>query len=230
MRIFYRNRLLGTVLLLSVMLILCGCSRLAAIELPPLPTPTSDDFSSLRDAFPQSATSADYPADAAYTPDPYTVTPVPAVSETVSPFPTATPIPASTPVPTATPAPTPVPTPVPTPEDPNVPHLYIQNVTLPENMPQYGIADLYGEIYTDKGVIAMVWGRIVNADGDIVQNCKYYPYTDTFSLAGTVNAELRFGLLEPGHYAYVVSAIAENNSFTNGEEVLIEHPFEIYYP
>jgi D-3-phosphoglycerate dehydrogenase len=43
-------------------------------------------------------------------------------------------------------------------------------------------------------------------------------------------AELVFGMLEPGHYAYVVSAIAENNSFSSGEVVLIEKPFEIYFP
>ena len=92
------------------------------------------------------------------------------------------------------------------------------------------IVALDGNIYTDKGVIAMVWGRIVDADGVVVQNCKYYPYTDSFSLAGTVNAELHFAVLEPGHYAYVVSAIAENNSYSSGEKVLIEHPFEIYYP
>ena len=126
--------------------------------------------------------------------------------------------------------PVPVPTPTPYVEDPNIPHLFIEGETLPQSMGQYGVAELYGNIYTDKGVIAMVWGRIVDADGVVVQNCKYYPYTDSFSLAGTVNAELHFAVLEPGHYAYVVSAIAENNSYSSGEKVLIEHPFEIYYP
>ncbi len=129
-----------------------------------------------------------------------------------------------------TPAPTPTPEPTPKPEDPNIPHLYIRDATYPENMGQGGIAVLLGEIYTDKGVIAQVCGRIVDANGENVQQCMYYPYDDVFSLAGTVNAELRFGLLEPGHYAYIVSAIAENNNYTNGEEILIEHPFEIYYP
>ena len=138
------------------------------------------------------------------------------------------PTPAPTPVPTLPPTPTPAPTPKP--EDPNTPHLYIRDATYPESMGQGGIAVLLGEIYTDKGVIAQVRGRIVDADGNNVQQCLYYPYDSTFSLAGTVNAELVFGLLEPGHYSYIVSAIAENNSYTNGEETLIDHPFEIYYP
>ena len=87
-------------------------------------------------------------------------------------------------------------------------------------MPPYSSLNLMGDIYVDKGLIAMVWGRILDADGNIVQNCRFYPYTDSFSLAGSVNAELLFGLLEPGHYAYVVSAIAENNSYSSGEVIL----------
>lgn len=116
-------------------------------------------------------------------------------------------------------------------EDPNIPHLYIENATYPESMIQYGTANLWGEIYTDKGVIAQVCGRIYNNDtGQNEQICMYYPYEQYFSLAATINANLILGKLEPGHYTYIVSAIAENNSYTNGEEVLIEHPFEIYYP
>ena len=140
--------------------------------------------------------------------------------------------PVMTPIPT--PAPTPDPTPEPTPEppreDPNTPHLFIENQTLPESMPRYGVADLYGEIYTDKGVIAMVTGRIFSNDsGEDVQICNFYPYTNTFSLAGTVNAQLIFGVLEPGSYTYIVSAIAENESYSSGSVVLIEHGFQIYY-
>jgi hypothetical protein len=98
-------------------------------------------------------------------------------------------------------------------------------------MAQYGVADLLGEIYTDKGVIAQVCGRIYNNDsGQNEQICMYYPYAQYFSLGGTVNANLIFGMLEPGHYTYIVSAIAENNSYSSGEKVLIEHAFEIYYP
>ena len=186
-----------------------ACSRIKSIELPPLPTP-----------------SAETPAPTA---DPFAPT-LPAEMQTPAPVQTMFPVPSPAPTPVPTPEPTPVPTPTPFVEDPNIPHLFIEGETLPQSMGQYGVADLYGNIYTDKGVIAMVWGRIVDADGVVVQNCKYYPYTDSFSLAGTVNAELHFAVLEPGHYAYVVSAIAENNSYSSGEKVLIEHPFEIYYP
>ena len=184
--------------------LLTACSRLAAMELPPLPTPRQEQPAPTMDAFVQEPVA---------TPEP----PAPSAAPTLPP----------------TPEPTPVPTPEPTPEpeDPNIPHLYIENATYPESMGQYGSADLLGEIYTDKGVIAQVCGRIYNNDtGQNEQICLYYPYESYFSLAGTVNAKLIFGMLEPGHYTYIVSAIAENNSYTNGEEVLIEHGFEIYYP
>ena len=120
--------------------------------------------------------------------------------------------------------------PEPTPEDPNIPHMYMDGATYPESMTQGGIAQLLGEIYTDKGVIALVRGCIVDENGTNVQQCNFFPYEPHFSLAGTVNAKLVFGQLQPGSYRYVVTAIAENNSYSNGEEVLIDHPFEIYYP
>lgn len=122
------------------------------------------------------------------------------------------------------------PMPEPTPEDPNIPHLFIDGATYPENMTQGGIAQLLGEIYTDKGVIALVRGCILDENGTAVQQCNDFPYEPRYSLAGTVNAKLVFGQLQPGHYRYVVTAIAEYNSYSNGEEVLIDHPFEIYYP
>ena len=108
--------------------------------------------------------------------------------------------------------------------------MFIENQTLPESMPRGGVADLYGDIYTDKGLIAMVTGRIFSNDsGEDVQICNFYPYTNTFSLAGTVNAQLIFGVLEPGSYTYIVTAIAENDSYSSGSVVLIEHGFQIYY-
>ena len=191
--------------LLAVVLVLSMACALGACsrvisKLPPLPTPAAQEPVRTADVFLEEA-------------EP-------------TPEPTAMPTPPPTPVPT----PPPTPEPTPTPEDPNIPHLFIRGESYPESMGQGGIAVLYGEIYTDKGVIVQVRGRIVDADGNNVQQCLYYPYDSTFSLLGTVNAELVFGLLEPGQYSYIVSAIAENNSYTNGEEVLINHPFEIYYP
>ena len=116
-------------------------------------------------------------------------------------------------------------------ENPNVPHLYIENARYPESMAQYGTANLYGDIHTDKGVIAQVCGRIYNNDtGQNEQISMYYPYEQHFSLNNTINTNLIFGKLEPGHYTYIVSAIAENNSYSSGEMVMIEHSFEIYYP
>ena len=73
------------------------------------------------------------------------------------------------------------------------------------------------------------WVELYNDSGEDVQICNFYPYTTAFSLAGTVNAQLIFGVLEPGSYTYVVSAIAENESYSSGSVVLIEHGFQIYY-
>ncbi len=210
MRRIKMKRLLCAFVAVCMMCLLGACSRILD-KLPPLPTPASETPVSTTDIFA-------------------------APEGTVPPAPSAEPVPAATvpPTPIPTPEPTPEPTPMPTPEppreDPTTPHLFIENQTLPESMPRGGVADLYGDIYTDKGLIAMVTGRIFSNDsGEDVQICNFYPYTNTFSLAGTVNAQLIFGVLEPGSYTYVVTAIAENDSYSSGSVVLIEHGFQIYY-
>ena len=164
------KRLLCAFVVVCMICLLGACSRILD-KLPPLPTPAPEMPAPTTDIF------------------------------TEPPAPSAEPIPVATvpPTPIPTPAPTPEPTPVPTPEppreDPNTPHLFIENETLPESMPRGGVADLYGDIYTDKGLIAMVTGRIFSNDsGEDVQICNFYPYTNTFSLAGTVNAQLIFGV------------------------------------
>ena len=214
------KRLSAVILVLCAICALGACSRFANIELPPLPT-----------VGPKNAV----PAEESFALDPRAVLTetqqqelLPNQEFTLE----STPGPVYTPEPEITPEPVPtaVPEPTPEPEDPNIPHMHIENATFPENMSPGGAVYLYGNIVVDKGLIVQVRGRIVDADGYNVQQCIYYPYESSFSLAGTVNAELVFGMLEPGHYAYVVSAIAENNSYTNGEEVLIEHQFEVYYP
>ena len=193
-----RKSLLAAILILSCLL-LCGCGNAARIPLPPLPTPTAQ-------------------------------TPPPVTEETLKPTPVITPEP--TPAPTKTPAPTPEsePEPTPEPEDPNTPHLSIANETVPEDMAQYGIATLLGEISTDKGMIVQVRGVITDAEGNVIegQECVDYPYAPFCSIAGTVNAALQFAHLQPGHYIYELSAIAENNGVFR-EEILISKPFEVTY-
>ena len=209
-----RKRILCALLLTAMLCILTACSRVASIKLPPLPTPKKAE------PVPTAEVLATAAPEISSTPQMFFPKP-----ETPPPTPFATPVP----MPFETPVP--MPTPEPVPENPDIPHLYIENATYPESMAQYGVADLLGEIYTDKGVIAQVCGRIYNNDsGQNEQICMYYPYAQYFSLGGTVNSNLIFGMLEPGHYTYIVSAIAENNSFSSGEKVLIEHAFEIYYP
>lgn len=210
MRRIIRKRLLCAFAVICMMCLLGACSRVLD-KLPPLPTPSTETPAPPADIF--AAPEATMP---------------PAPGAEAVPEVTVPPTPVPTPEPT--PEPTPMPTPEPPREDPNIPHLFIENQTLPESMPRYGVAELYGDIYTDKGVIAMVTGRIFSNDsGEDVQICNFYPYTNTFSLAGTVNAQLIFGVLEPGSYTYVVTAIAENESYSSGSVVLIEHGFQIYY-
>ena len=208
------KRLSAVILIFCTVCLLGACSRLANIELPPLPTVGPKNPIPTEEAFtldPRAALSEAQQQE---------LLPDQDLAPASSPNPVFTPAPELTPesVPAVTPEPMPAVTPEPTPEpeDPNIPHMHIENATYPENMSPGGVAYLYGNIVVDKGLIGQVRGRIVDADGYNVQQC--------------VNSELVFGLLEPGHYAYIVSAIAENNSYTNGEEVLIEHPFEIYYP
>ena len=219
MNMIKKKKILTVFIVACMALTLCACSKLKS-TLPPLPTPRTETPAPTMDVFSQPEVTADV-----FAPAPTMDTmPAPSVE-----------VPAGMPAPpVVTPAPTPVPTPEPTPEppreDPNTPHLYIENETLPQSMPRYGVAELYGDIYTDKGVIAMVTGRIFSNDsGEDVQICNFYPYTDSFSLTGTVNAQLIFGVLEPGSYTYIVSAIAENDSYSSGSVVLIEHGFQIYY-
>ncbi len=209
-----------------------GCSRLAGVRLPPLPTPdeteiaengyTKEDPSV---SFPPASPEIILPSSDPFseqTPESVPVSPDPALTLEQAALPAAEPVlQPEEPSPAVSEAVT---------ENPNAPHLYIEGATYPENMGQGGIAMLVGQIYVDKGVIVQVVGRIVDENGSNIQQCVYYPYVSNFSLAGTVNAELVFGLLEPGDYRYIVSAVAENNSYTNGEEILIDHPFTIYYP
>ena len=108
------------------------------------------------------------------------------------------------------------------------PNLSIKNETYPENMFKGNPFTVIGEITTDKGVIAMVRGQVLNSSGEIVQSSTYYPYTSSFDLSSTINTELTFGTLDPGYHTYLISAIAENNSISSGETILIEHGFEIY--
>ena len=196
---------LAIALLVLSALLLSGCSRIGAIKLPPLPTPS---------------TASSAPVD-------QTVV----VDDTKTPEPTPTAKPVETPVATDAlePSEPPAPSPEPTPKNPNVPVLALYDATYPEDMEQYSVADLLGEVAADKGLIIQVEGLITDLDEYPVQRCVYYPYTSTFNLADTVNAELRFGVLQPGKYLYQLRVIAENNSYYT-DELLINHPFEGFYP
>ena len=185
-------------------LFLHGCG---AFVLPPLPTPAKE------------TPAAEPPASQA---------PAPAVLEqTPAETAAAEPTPELTPEPAPTVSPTPVPEPTPTPENPDQPHLRIQEETRPERVKRYDVFSLQGIVETDKGVIIELRGAILDAEGIIVQkSALYQPHDDQVSLAGTVNADLRFAELSVGDYVYQVVAVAENNGLRD-REVLIDQPFSI---
>lgn len=141
-------------------------------------------------------------------------------------IPTSRPI--ETPIATRLPSPTPIITARPTTNPQDIPRLSIKNATYPvDEILQYGIWDLCGEISTDKGVIAMVRGRIVDRNNNVIQESTFYPYESSFNLTGTINAGLVFGTLNVGNYRYILSAIAEYNSCSSGEVILIDRAFSI---
>lgn len=161
--------------------------------------------------------------------------PLPTPTEEPSPTPVPTYVPklSPTPAPTeaeASPSPLPLalPTPVPTPTAvPGAPLITAENITLPEDMLENNISSLLGWIYTDSGFISEVYASITDASGETVQDCLFHSDQASFSLAGTVNAELQFARLTPGGYTYLLTATAVN-AVTSVTETLAEQPFTVY--
>ena len=154
-----------------------------------------------------------------------TPSPVPSLTPSPSPMPTVKP--SAAPIIYNTPEPVnAVPSPVPTVET-NVPIINISDATLPEDMVQYNVATLHGHVNTDKGNIIRVEAQLLDENADVVQECHFTPYQVSFSLAGTVNAQLRFAELSPGTYTYVLAAEAENEGIKTSKE-LINHSFTIF--
>lgn len=194
----YFRRLAVVAVVLAAVLLFSACAKAPDIDLPPIPT-YSDE----------------------------------------TPAPTAAP----TPVPTSAPTPTPAsseapisyikpveesaePSPVPTVQT-EVPFISISGETLPEDMVQYNVATLHGHVSTDKGNVIRVWASLLDGSGNTVQECSFNPAQASFSLAGTVNAQLRFAELQPGDYTYVLSAEAENLGIKTQKE-LIRHSFTVF--
>lgn len=207
MSTYFRRTVIFLCLALALV-ILSGCDKTLDVDLPPIPT-YSDE------------------------------TPTPSVAVrpnvTASPTPVAviTPTTSSSPAPgesgpevTKAPDPMPTSTPTPTPS-PDVPIISISGQTLPEDMLQFNIATLHGHISTDKGHIAKVTAKLVNDEGTAVQECSFDHSYASFSLAGTVNAELRFAELLPGTYSYILMAEAEYNGARTKQE-LINHSFCVF--
>ncbi len=192
------QKLVSLSLAIGMLLCISACGASPELELPPLPTYSDES-------------------------------PLPAQTDVPSPEPSKTPAtptvgPSATAVPAATS--TPVPTPLPTVET-DVPVLSISEATYPEDMVQLNVASLRGVVSTDKGNITKVSAALVDSDGNEVQSCYYQPVLPSFSLAGTVNAQLQFAMLQPGSYTYVLHAEAENNGISVQRQ-LIDHQFTVY--
>ena len=177
------------VLLLCAVLVAfaCGCSAKESLELPPLPT-YSDETPGPTPSPAQTATPKPSAAPKA------TAVPKASASPSPSPAGVSTGLTAS---PSATMQPAPTMTPFPSLET-NEPVITIEGETLPEDMMVYNVATLHGNVKTDKGIITLVNAYILDANGNAVQECYFTPMSASFSLAGTVNAQLRFAVLQPG--------------------------------
>lgn len=154
-------------------------------------------------------------------------TPVPSVSptQTVKPSPTASPTPSPSPAPSAA-AESAAPSPQPTVET-DVPVIILSDETLPGDMLQFNVADVRGYVNCDNGSITKVSAMLTDENGTAVQSCYFTPMLASFSLAGTVNAQLQFAMLQPGTYYYQLYANAENNGVCTQTQ-LINHKFTVY--
>ncbi len=186
-------------IVLAMALTVCACGAAPEIALPPIPT-YSDE--------------SPLPSE--------TVAPSPKATATAVPSPTTTAAPtvSSSPVPTATPSPLPT-------VETDVPSISISEATLPEDMVQFNVAMLRGIVTTDKGNIVKVSAALLDTSGNELQSCYFQPMLPSFSLGGTVNAQLQFAMLQPETYTYVLDAVAENKGISI-ERRLIEHQFTVY--
>ena len=160
-------------------------------------------------------------------------TPKPTPSPTGTPKPSPSPLSSSVPSPSPTVYSTPSPTAAPVVSTGNAapavyrtPALTIESPTLPSDMTQGAVFSLHGIIRSDCGSITSVTGTLFRGTGEVAQQTAYYPYSDYFSLAGTINNDLLFGVLTPDTYIYQVTAKAENGGAAS-EAILINHAFTV---
>ncbi len=193
------QKISALILAMALAFTLAACGAARDIELPPLPTYSDES-----------------------------PTPIPTASASPKPTATAAPSPVSSAAPEVdiVPKETQTPAPIPTVET-DAPLISLSEETLPDDMVQYNVSMLRGIISTDKGSITKVTAALSDAAGNEVQSCWYQPVMASFSLAGTVNAQLQFSALQPGTYTYTVNAEAENNGITVQNQ-LINHQFTVF--
>ena len=150
------------------------------------------------------------------------------VTESPVPTPSPTAVPTATPTtaPTATPSETSAPEVTASSSDTINPVINIENALLPGTVTINSPVNLGGTITTDKGKITHVYAVIENSEGLKSQYCDYAPYSSSFSLAGTVNADLHFYQLGVGTYIYRVTVTVTDNE-SEYEETIIEQNFEV---
>ena len=230
----FSNVLKKIIIFLSAagLFLLAGCSSLpdlSNLELPPLPTVTpSPEPTPVPTYVPKITPTPSAPVSP---PTSVPLSPSPTASSTAEPVASASPVPSPTSSDSAedTVVASPTPDIFLSQQHDDLPPvgLSITDYTVPEDMVECNVATLYGIISAENGLITMVRGSIVDASGKKVQDATHYPGGETFSLAGTLNAELRFAGLAPGTYRYVVTAAASNDVDTV-EETLIDHSFTVY--
>lgn len=106
------------------------------------------------------------------------------------------------------------------------PTLTVSDVKAPETLTQGSNSGLRGIVKTDCGTITSLYGAILDARGNVVQEGWRSPNKASDDLQYSINKDLIFGTLPAGEYVYRVQATAKNGS----QEVtatLIDHRFRV---
>lgn len=90
------------------------------------------------------------------------------------------------------------------------PIISLTGETYPGTIMQGENFGIRGTVSCNYGVIAEVYGAILDESGNAVQSCRYYPEQPSDDLRYSINNDLVFGVLNPGVYVYFVSVAARN--------------------
>lgn len=123
-------------------------------------------------------------------------------------------------------APAPEPTPTQGASDTQQPSVWISGENTPDNLQQGSNFGIRGTVYTDCGVLTVVYGEITDSNGNVIQCGRHQPNQASDNLRYSINNDLIFDRLSAGSYVYRVQATAKNGS-KETSKTLIECAFQV---